>query len=413
MMKLLKHPLISGSVIIFVGSFLANVLNFFFNLFVIKHLTKVDYGTLQTIIAIITLPGIAAGAILPLIVNFGGKYFSQKEFEKIRGLYYKIIRFFLSSGAIFFIVFLLFIPLIAAFFHIDNYFILFLADIFILFTFFNTTNTAFLQAKLDFKFITFTVFLGSSLKLILGIAFFLLGFSVNGAVGALVVSMIIPYFLTFIPLKFLFIRKSKNIKIPTKELLTYGVPSAITVLGLTSLISMDIILAKHFFDPNEGGDYAGLSLMGRVLFFFTAPIGTVMFPLLVQKYEKKENLQGTFILSVLLVAIPSCLLTVIYFLFPHFIISIFTKSDYFILAPYVGLFAVFTTLFSITSLFVNFYLAIKKVKIFIPTVVAAVLQIIGICLFHENIIQIVYTSLIVTFLLLLTLLLYYPYATRK
>ena len=413
MMKLLKHPLISGSVIIFVGSFLANVLNFFFNLFVIKHLTKVDYGTLQTIIAIITLPGIAAGAILPLIVNFGGKYFSQKEFEKIRGLYYKIIRFFLSSGAIFFIVFLLFIPLIAAFFHIDNYFILFLADIFILFTFFNTTNTAFLQAKLDFKFITFTVFLGSSLKLILGIAFILLGFSVNGAVGALVVSIIIPYFLTFIPLKFLFIRKSKNIKIPTKELLRYGVPSAITVLGLTSLISMDIILAKHFFDPNEGGDYAGLSLMGRVLFFFTAPIGTVMFPLLVQKYEKKENLQGTFILSVLLVAIPSCLLTVIYFLFPHFIISIFTKSDYFILAPYVGLFAVFTTLFSITSLFVNFYLAIKKVKIFIPTVVAAVLQIIGICLFHENIIQIVYTSLIVTFLLLLTLLLYYPYATRK
>ena len=144
MIKLLKHPLVSGSAIIFVGSFLANVLNFFFNLFVIKHLSKVDYGTLQTIIAIITLPGIAASAILPLIVNFGGKYFSQKEFEKIRGLYNKIVRFFFSSGAIFFIVFLFFIPRIAEFFHIDNYFSLFLADIFILFTFFNTTHTAFL-----------------------------------------------------------------------------------------------------------------------------------------------------------------------------------------------------------------------------------------------------------------------------
>ena len=406
MMKLLKHPLVSGSAIIFVGSFLANVLNFFFNLFVIKHLSKVDYGTLQTIIAIITLPGIAASAILPLIVNFGGKYFSQKEFEKIRGLYDKIIRFFFSSGAIFFIVFLFFIPRIAEFFHIDNYFSLFLADIFILFTFFNTTHTAFLQAKLDFRFITFTVFLASSLKLMLGIAFILLGFSVNGAVGALVISIIISYFLTFLPLRSFLIKKSKNIKISTKELITYGIPSAITVLALTSLISMDIILAKHFFDPSEGGDYAGLSLMGRVLFFFTAPIGVVMFPLLVQKYEKKENLQSTFSLSVLLVAIPSCLLTIIYFLFPHFIISIFAKKEYSILAPYVGLFAVFTTLFSITNLFINFYLAIKKVKIFIPTVVAAVLQIIGICLFHETIIEIVYISLIVTFLLLLTLLLY-------
>ena len=54
-----------------------------------------------------------------------------------------------------------------------------------------------------------------------------------------------------------------------------------------------LILVKHFFSPHDAGIYAGLSLIGRVIFFFSAPIASVMFPVIVQKYARKENYENT------------------------------------------------------------------------------------------------------------------------
>ncbi len=413
--EFLKHPLIYGSSIVVIGGLVANFINFLFNLFMSRNLIVSDYGTLASIVSLIGFPTLILTALTPLVVSFAGEYFVKGQLAQIRGLYLKVLKFLFALGILVFLSFIFFLPSISSFFHINNRLILLLADFMIFLAFMGILNLALLQAKLAFGYQLFLSLLGAVVKLILGILLVFAGFSVTGAVWAMAISGFVLYIFSFYPIKFIFDKKliSDSI-INTKELFKYGVPSALTLLGLTSFISSDVVLVKHFFNPHTAGIYAGLSLLGKVIFYITAPIMGVMFPLIVQKHGKNENFNNTFILSLLLVLIPSIMITAVYFLFPSFSILFFLKkSEYLIMVPYLGFFGIFMSLYCLLHITASFYLSIKKTSVYIPIILGAVMQIILITFYHQTFNEIIVISIIITFLLVLGLLLYYPHAAKK
>ena len=76
---LIKHPLISGSIMVSAGSLLANFVNFLFNIFISRNLTVQDYGVVASLIAVITLFSISSGAIIPTIINFTAESFAKND----------------------------------------------------------------------------------------------------------------------------------------------------------------------------------------------------------------------------------------------------------------------------------------------------------------------------------------------
>src|SRR5258708_3819531 len=101
----------------------------------------------------------------------------------------------------------------------------------------------------------------------------------------------------------------------------------------------------------------------------------VMFPLIAQKHSKNESYKNIFILSLLLVLLPSICLTVFYFLFPDFTISFFLKNKQYIsVKPYLGIFAIYISLYSILIILTNYFLSIKKTIVSIPIVIGALIQ---------------------------------------
>jgi O-antigen/teichoic acid export membrane protein len=275
-------------------------------------------------------------------------------------------------------------------------------------------NMAFLQAKLAFIFQVLVGLVGAVTKLVLGMVFVLLGYSVVGAVWSILIAGLISYVFSFIPLRFIFDKKISTPSIATRELFSYGLPSALTLFGLTSFISTDIMLVKHFFNPHDAGLYAGLSLIGRVIFFVSAPIGGVMFPLIVQKHSKNESFTNTFKLSLLLVFVPSIFMTIFYALFPKFSILFFLKrEEYLAISSLIAPFALFIALFSLLSIIANFYLSIKKTKVYIPIILGAILQVLLIVFYHQTFLQIIIISLVITLALVILLLAYYPKATSR
>jgi O-antigen/teichoic acid export membrane protein len=349
-----------------------------------------------------------------MIVRFAGDYFAKGELSKIRGLYLKIVKYLFILSIIGFVLFFLFISQIGDFFHIENKTVLIITDIIIFISFISAINGPFIVAKLAFKFQMFLYTLSTLVKLLLGIALVLVGLNANGAVIAMLVAVIVSYSLSFIPIRFIFDNKISTPKINTRDLFNYGIPSALTTLGLTSFITSDIILVKHFFTPQNAGFYAGLALVSKVIFYLSAPIGSVMFPLIVQKHSKKEKVLNTFFLSLVMVFIPSICLAIFYFFYPDFALLFFLKNKaYLIVKPYLGWFALFISLYCLLSLITNFYLSIGKTKVCIPIFTGAILQIILISNFHQTFLQIISISLIITFLLVVSLLVYYPYATKK
>lgn len=404
----IKHPLISGSIIVFAGTIFANFLNFLFNIFMSRTLSISDYGILASLISLILIFALIAESFVPTIVHFAGSYFAKGEYEKIQGVFFQANKIAIFLGGLSFLAFTFFAKNIGNFLNINNDFLVILIGVIIFFGFMGSLNRAILQAKLLFKYMSFINAISSSVKLIIGILLVFLGFKVTGAIFGFLLSFFVLFILIFIPLKDFLKNSNTSFSLGMKNLFSYGAPATITLFSLTFFITSDILLVKHFFSPKEAGIYAGLSLIGRVIYFITAPITTVMFPIIVQKYSKKENYINTFKMAFLFVLLLSSIITVIYFLFPDFSIKLFLKKEeYLVASSLVGYFGIFITLFSLLSILTNFYLSVKKTKVSIIITSAAILQIILIWFYHKSFLQIISISLITTSLPLLMLLVYY------
>lgn len=373
-----------------------------------------DYGVLASLISIMTLAGLPAGSFLPMVVNFAGSYFAKNEYHMVRSLFFKVIKLSGSLGIIVLLVFIVFSRTIGEFFNIHNTSLIITIGFIVFLGYVGIINTALLQAKLAFRFISSINLLSAFLKLSIGVILVILGLKVNGAIWGFFVASLIPYVLSFIPLRFIFEKEAKPSTVNFREIFQYGGPAALALFGMASFITTDIILTKHFFNPKEAGIYAGLSLIGRVIFFFSAPIGTVMFPLVVQKHTIKENYHSTFWLSVFIILVPSIALTIFYFIFPEFVITFFLKNEeYLVSAPLLGFFGIFIMMYSLLSIFVNFYLSVNKTKVWIPVVLAACLQALGIWMHHKTYFQVISVSLWSSGLLLIGLLIYYVWHYGK
>lgn len=406
--KFLKHELISGTIYIFIGSMIANVLAFLLNLFFARNLTYADYGIFASLLSIITLAMIAGNSITTIIVRFSTAYYTKNENNKLKSFYKKSAKFVFSFSFLIFL-FTLLSPFLSSFLHLNNYFYLILAGLGILVFYMQTLNMAFLQGLMKFGFISILNSVGAVIKLIVGVSFVFLGLRAFSGLWAIFFMGLGSFLIGFFPLRKIFFQKTENeVSLPTREILIYALPAFLTVFFMTSFTTTDVILVKHFFNPQSAAFYAGLSLVGKVIFYFTAPISMVMFPLLIKRHHKGEKFNNLFYLALLLVLLPSVAITIFYFLFPQFVINLFLGGrDYLKIVPYLGFFAIYLSVFSIVNVCVNFFLSFNKTRISLLVIFAALSQIVLICLFHSSFYQIIGISLSISLMLLASLLLYF------
>jgi len=183
-------------------------------------------------------------------------------------------------------------------------------------------------------------------------------------------------------------------------------PVFFSILAFTSLYTTDIVLARHFLPAQEAGFYAALATLGKIIFFASSPIVMVMFPMISEKHANGKKYTNLLSLSLGLVFLVCLGVSGVYFLFPKLMINILYGSQYLSASASLWLFAIFLSLYSFSYLLTNFYLSIKKVRIVSLPMTAALLQIILISLFHQNLRQTISMSVLTTALLLFSLLLY-------
>jgi O-antigen/teichoic acid export membrane protein len=405
--RIFKHELISGTFYIFIGSIFGNFLAFLLNLFLARSLTYADYAIFASLLSVVTLAAIPAGSLNTIIVKFATNYFVKGESGKLKNLYLLFLKLNLGLSVFIIVLFTIFSITISNFLKIDSFWYVIVAGLTISSFYIYALNTAFLQSLLKFRFISFLSAFGGIVKIFFGIAFVILGLRAFSGLWSIFFMTFGMFLVALFPLKNIIFAKSSGEKIDLNlnKILAYSIPTFITVLFMTSFTSMDVILVKHFFNSHLAGFYAGLSLVGKVIFYFTAPIPIVMFPLLVKRHTTGRGFINMFYLALILVMLPSVAISMFYFLFPVFVVKIFLGGrDYIAIVPYLGLFGIYLTIFSMDNVCVNFFLSLGKIKIAYPVVTAALLQIIFIFIFHSNFYQVIGVSLIISFVLLIILI---------
>ncbi len=404
----LNHDLVSGSFYIMLGTTVSSFLAFILNIYFARELSYQEYGILASLMSLVTLIAIPSQSLSAIIVRYATLFFAKGEEGRAGAFYIKSFKKLLIFSIFLNLIFLILYPLISGFLKINDLSLILLASMSIAIFYLATLNMAFLQSLLKFKLLGVIYSLAGLGKLFSGIVLVLLGFKVYGALLATLIFSIIDFVFSIFPLKSVISKAGKDVHIGRKEFSSYAVPTTIAIFSLSSFISTDVLLVKHFFTSTDAGLYGGLSLIGKVIFYFTGPIPIAMFPLIVKKHANGEKFHGLFYLSLIIVLIPSVLITIFYFIFPEFTIKLFLEKDGYVgLSPYLGLFGIFLTIFSLNNVFVNFFLSIKKTNTCLIVLFFALSQIILIYLFHNNFYQIIAVSIITSLLLLASFMLYY------
>ncbi len=403
-----KHELVSGSFYVFIGTTVSSFLAFVLNIFFARELTYVEYGVLASLLSLVTLFTIPASSLSAVIVRYATNFFAEKKTKQAGALYKKSFLWLIVIGIGINVLFFLLFPIFSNFLKIDNLPLVMITAISVSMFYFATLNMSFIQSMLKFRLLGVLYSIAGVGKLVGGVVLILMGFNIYGAILATFIFSFIDFVFGLFPLRETIKNAGKDVKIGTRDFTSYAIPTSIAVIALSSFIASDVLLVKHFFSPYQAGLYGGLNLVGKVIFYFTGPIALAMFPLIVKRHSNNGNFNNLFYLSIGLVLFCSLLITAFYLIFPEFVLQIFLGGkQYLTMAPYLGIFAIFLTIFSLNNVFVSFFLSIKKTNVFPIVVIFAVMQIVLICLYHSNFYQIIYISIIVSALLLASLVIYY------
>lgn len=403
--NLITHPLFSGSAIMMVGSNATNFINYVYHLVMGRLLGPSNYGDLAALFSIIGLISIIPTSLSLVIIKYISSSRTEEDIEGIVRWFDKKI--FLAAVS-FFLLILILTPYTSSFLNIQNNLLITLMGAAFLFSIPSLFNRSVLQGLLRFKQMLISILVETSLKLFVGVLLVYLGFSVGGAVAALVVATCAGWVLSRIAITD-YIKKEK-VKLPqVRAFFLYSVPVLIQSIAMTSIYSTDLIMVKHFFSSHEAGIYASLSTLGKIIFFGAGPIGAVMFPLVAKKQSRGENYVKVFNYSLLLTIILSVAITVVYWLFPEIAIRTLYGSLYLEGANLLVWFGIFITLFTLSSLFVAYNLSMGKTLVVIIPSIVAILQIVGIWIYHYDLMIVITISVLVNALLLILLLIYSIY----
>jgi O-antigen/teichoic acid export membrane protein len=242
-----------------------------------------------------------------------------------------------------------------------------------------------LQGRKQFGLFGASLVIEGVIKLGLAIVFVYIEMGVFGALYGIIFGALAGFILSMgFNLKII---KENTVNERFKDFKLQSIPYFFSMFAIFFALSLDIILAKLFFNPVQVGEYAVVSMLGKIIFFGSSAIGKVMFPLTSEKYEEGKNSFNIFKKSFLIVSTLCGLAIAAYLLFPKLIILVLYGSQYtnvYALLVYSGISLSFL---SLTNLILIYGLSIDSLKKSYFLFVFILLEVLLFSLFHKSLLE--------------------------
>ena len=399
------NSIAKSSIIVFAGTMTANIASYAYHLLMGRMLGPSGYGELSSLLSILyifTVPLIVGQTVM---VKYISAIKATGSLGQAKSLFIKTSTLVAIAGIIILPGIYILSPVITSFLHLPSTGLF--VEVYVLFviTLLSVIASSMLQGYQLFTWFSILSALAVIAKVVLSVPF--VRFGVPGVLWASVIAAALLYLVYYIPIQFLLKAKKSPTLINKKDAFGYALPTFLVILGITSLYSTDVILVRHFFTAKEAGLYSALAILGKIIFYASSAISLVMFPVISERTVKKQPTKQLILVSLTGVGVVSALLCALYFIFPSLIVKLLFGNAYVSAHTLLGIFGVFLSLFSLGYIVANMCLAIGKTGIWILAITCAVLQIVGISLFHSTITSVLLVNIGVSALLVVGGLIYY------
>lgn len=171
----------------------------------------------------------------------------------------------------------------------------------------------------------------------------------------------------------------------------------------------DVMLVKHYFSNEESGLYNALALIGRVVFFATWSIVTLLFPKVVQREQQGLPHLHLFYRSLLIVTSVGLAITLACYGFADLIISLLFGQAFAPAGDLLWLYALATTLFACSNVFAYYYMSLNRYLPVLFSGLAGIGQIVMINYFHESITMVIHVQILLMAVLFLSMLTFHTF----
>ncbi len=225
--------------------------------------------------------------------------------------------------------------------------------------------TGYLQGHREFKTLSlYTVGVAGS-KLFFSVGLVVVGLGVSG--GVLGIAASLAFGLVLVRLAS---RRSLPALLPTLSLPTiadlrvvrgnivYVVEVLTSLVSMGILLSVDVIIVKHYFSPEFAGHYAGIATVARIIYFATAPLVMVMLPSI--KLGRPAANRAAFRRTLGLCALVCIGGLTLFSVAAHPIIALLMGPAFVAYSNWLPLISIIAVLFTFTNLAVNYLLALRS-----------------------------------------------------
>jgi O-antigen/teichoic acid export membrane protein len=128
-----------------------------------------------------------------------------------------------------------------------------------------------------------------------------------------------------------------------------GIQAIVFFVGQVIICNTDVLVVKHSFAPDVAGLYAAVALVGRLLYFSSWSVVSVMFPVsaAVHSSNKKEDPKVVLLPLFVVLGLSAIFILMLSF-FPHFVIHTIFGREFHQGEPLLALYAVATGLYSLS-----------------------------------------------------------------
>ncbi len=359
--------LLSGSSVLFIGSLIGSLFSYVYNMMMGRLLGPELYGELSTVLSLTMILSVVGVTLSLITVQSANELYHQGKGGALVQFVSRMNRYTSLVGFSLIVLLLALIKPLTNILSLTSLIPALLVAVSIFFSLLLTVNRSVLQGLHAFVTLSVSNIVEMVLRLGSGILLVLLGFSLNGAVMAIVLATGLAYLLSFVSvaarMKKVASGGGEDTRLPAnffKDLLKGPVvPTFCATLLLIVLLNADIILMRMFFDNRTAGLYAAVSTVGKIILYLTTPIISAMFPLISEKRTKGEKHYQTFLFAIALTLVAALGLLAVYMVVPGLVMKTLYGAAYtelYYLLPQVGLFIL---IYSLVNLVVNYNIIIR------------------------------------------------------
>ena len=250
-----------------------------------------------------------------------------------------------------------------------------------------------MQGCYEFRRLAINVIVEATTKLGVAVLLLYYGLGVTGVITGITLSIVAAYFVAIPDREFRLAEARAE-----AAFFGEGLQAGVFFIGQVIISNLDILLVKHYFAPTLAGIYAGVALVGRVVYMLSWSVVSSMFPASASSSHEKA---GQFVLrtALLLVVALTGAFVFLVWVAPGTLWALVLGKQFLLplqasFSSLLTLYAGMTAIYSIAVVLMTYEMSRRIGHVGWVQFATSVLLAVGIALFHGSLAQVIQVQLV-------------------